>query len=97
LETRKLRPLYIKEPSASLIAYQDFPARQKHLKRPFKENKPKIQLTAFRNEIASVSHKEQNAKISRQSSLLKLDPFIDEETLIKVGGRLENSILPFEV
>ena len=43
------------------------------------------------------SHKEQNAKISRQSSLLKLDPFIDEEGLIRVGGRLENSTLPFEV
>ena len=43
------------------------------------------------------SHKEQNAKISRQSSLLKLDPFIDEEGLIRVGGRLKNSTLPFEV
>ena len=52
---------------------------------------------AFKNEIASLSLKEQNAKISRQSSLLKLNPFIDEEGLIRVGGRLENSTLPFEV
>ena len=46
-----------------------------------------IQRSAFKNEIASLSHREQNAKISRQSSLLKLDPFIDEEGLIRVGGR----------
>ena len=56
-----------------------------------------IQRKAFKNEIASLSRKEQNAKISRQSSLLKLDPFIDEEGLIRVGGRLEYSTLPFEV
>jgi len=52
---------------------------------------------AFRNEIVSLSDKEHNAKISRQSSLLKLDPFIDEQGLIRVGRRLENSTLPFEV
>jgi len=83
-----------------------------YLKRPFKKNKPKtvattvaerqdaeryIFCTAFKNEIESLSHKEQNAKISRQSSLIKLDSFIDEQGLIRVGGRLENSTLPFEV
>ena len=56
-----------------------------------------IPRTAFKNEIISLSQKEQNAKISRQSSLLKLDPFVDEQGLIRVGGRLENSTLPFEV
>jgi len=83
-----------------------------YLKRPFKKNKPKtvattvaerqdaeryIFRTAFKNEIESLNHKEQNAKISRQSSLIKLDSFIDEQGLIRVGGRLENSTLPFEV
>ena len=56
-----------------------------------------IRHAAFKNEITSLSQKEQNAKISRQSSLLKLDPFVDEQGLIRVGGRLENSTLPFEV
>ena len=48
-----------------------------------------MQHTAFKSEIISLSHKEQNAKVSRQSSLLKLDPFIDEQGLIRVGGRLK--------
>ena len=56
-----------------------------------------MQRTAFRNEFISLSHKEQNPKVSKQSSLLKLDPFVDEQGLIRVGGRLENSTLPFEV
>ena len=56
-----------------------------------------IQRTAFKNEITSLSQKEQNAKISRESALLKLDPFVDEQGLIRVGGRLENSTLSFEV
>ena len=56
-----------------------------------------LQRTAFKNEVLSLSKKEQNAKLPRQSSLLKLDPFIDEQGLIRVGGRLENSTLPFDV
>ena len=65
----------------------------------FKKIKPKtvfkdifkdIQRKAFKNEITSLSQKAQNAKISRQSSLLRLDPFLDEQGLIRVGGRLEH-------
>ena len=67
--------------------------RQDTERHTFKE----LQHTAFKNEITSLSQKEQNAKISRQSSLLKLDPFVDEQGLIRVGARLENSTLPFEV
>ena len=34
-----------------------------------------IQRTAFKNEITSLSQKEQNAKISKQSSRTKVGPF----------------------
>ena len=88
-----------------------------HLRRPFKENKPKavtttvaerkdaqilfffkeLQRSAFKNEIASLSHKEQKPKLAKQCPLLRLDPFIDDQGLIRVGGRLENSTLPFDV
>ena len=44
-----------------------------------------IQRPAFKNEITSLSQKEQNAKISRESALLKLDPFVYEQGLIRVG------------
>ena len=56
-----------------------------------------LQSTAFKNEIISLSHKEQNAQLPKQSSLLKLDPFVDEQGLIRVDGILENSTLPFHV
>ena len=56
-----------------------------------------LQRSAFKNEIASLSHKEQKPKLTTQSRLLRLDPFIDDQGLIRVGGRLENSTLPFAV
>ena len=56
-----------------------------------------LQRSAFKNEIASLSHKEQKPKLAKQCPLLRLDPFIDDQGLIRVGGRLENSTLPFDV
>ena len=84
------RPFKKNKPKTVATTVAERQDAERHI---FKE----IQRKAFKNEIASLSRKEQNAKISRQSSLLKLDPFIDEEGLIRVGGRLENSTLPFEV
>ena len=56
-----------------------------------------LQRSAFKNEVASLSHKEQKPKLTKQSPLFRLDPFIDDQGLIRVGGRLENSTLPFDV
>ena len=84
------RPFKKNKPKTVATTVAERQDAERHI---FKE----IQRKAFKNEIANLSRKEQNAKISRQSSLLKLDPFIDEERLIRVGGRLENSALPFEV
>ena len=87
-----------------------------HLRRPFKENKPRtvtttvaerkdvqilifkeLQQSAFKNEIPSLSHEEQKPKLTKQCPLLRLDPFIDDQGLIRVAERLENSTLPFDV
>ena len=54
-----------------------------------------LQSSAFKDETASLSHKKQKPKLTKQSPLLRLDPFIDDQGLIRVGGRLENSTLPF--
>ena len=56
-----------------------------------------LQRSAFKDEIASLSHKEQKPKLTKQSPLLRLDPFIDDQGLIRFGVRLENSTLPFHV
>ena len=56
-----------------------------------------LQHSAFKNEITSLSHKEQKPKLTKQSRLLRMDPFIDDQGLTRVGGRLENSTLPFDV
>ncbi|XP_078352316.1 uncharacterized protein LOC144637013 [Oculina patagonica] len=74
-----------------------------YLKRPFKKNKPKtiattvserqeaemlifkeLQHNTFKNEVLSLIRKEQ---LPRQSSLVKLDPFIDERGLIRTFPR----------
>ena len=56
-----------------------------------------LQHSVFKNEIASLSHTEQKPKLTTQNRLLRLDPFIDDQGLIRVGGRLGNSTLPFAV
>ena len=71
------RPFKKNKPKTVATTVAERQDAERHI---FKE----IQRKAFKNEIASLSRKEQNAKISRQSSLLKLDPFIDEEGLIRV-------------
>ena len=38
-----------------------------------------LQRSAFKNETASLSHKEQKPKLTKQSPLLRLDPFIDDQ------------------
>ena len=56
-----------------------------------------LQRSAFKNKTASLSRKEQKPKLTKQRPLLRLDPFIDDQGLIRVGGRLEHSTLPFDV
>ena len=56
-----------------------------------------LQSTAFKNERESLRSKDQNAKLAKQSSLFKLDPFVDEQGLMRVGGRLESSTVPYDV
>ena len=84
------RPFKRNKPKTLATTVAERQDAERHI---FKE----MRRAAFKNKITSLSQKEQNAKISRQSSLLKLDPFVDEQGLIRVGGRLENSTLPFEV
>ena len=56
-----------------------------------------LQCTAFKKEREILRKTDQNAKLAKQSSLFKLDPFVDEQGLMRVGGRLESSTLPYEV
>ena len=69
-----------------------------------------VQTEAFKDEIQlrkDVQAKQQAANqdackgkvkaMKRSSSLYKLDPFLDEDGLLRVGGRLRQSSAPFEV
>jgi len=38
----------------------------------------------------------EKGSLSNKSSLLSLNPFLDENQLLRVGGRLENSDLTFD-
>lgn len=48
------------------------------------------QAVYFRNEINQLSR---NENLSRSSALLRLAPFVDASGLLRVGGRLQNSLL----
>ena len=56
-----------------------------------------VQRTAFEDEITRLSSKGSIGKCKENSPLLKLSPFLDDCGLLRVGGRLEKSSLPFEI
>ena len=56
-----------------------------------------VQRTAFEDEITRFRNQGGNCKLMKNSRLLKLDPFLDDHGLLRVGGRLEKSTLPFEL
>ena len=69
-----------------------------------------VQTEAFRDEIQLLKDakaqqqavnqdtcKDQVKAMMRSSSLYKLDPFLDEDGLLRVGGRLRQSSAPYEV
>ena len=55
------------------------------------------QHSAFKNEIASLTHKEQSLQLIKKRPILNVDLLIDDHRLRSVGERLENSTVPFDV
>lgn len=51
-----------------------------------------VQRTYFSKELHSLSNQ---GIVNRNSPTLKLNPFIDEEGILRVGGRLRESSLPY--
>jgi hypothetical protein len=61
-----------------------------------------VQKEHFHDEITSLSHvrkdeDDTHKAVKKESSLSRLDPFIDDEGLLRVGGRLGRSMSPEEV
>ena len=69
-----------------------------------------VQCTAFPEELKSLKSSQHVKSLEdrlaappeikfspKQSSLYKLDPFLDSQGILRVGGRLRNASLPFEV
>lgn len=52
-----------------------------------------VQMERFAGEIQSLRKKQ---SIKKTSTLLKLSPFLDDNNVLRVGGRLKNSDLPYE-
>lgn len=52
----------------------------------------KIQATAFSKEIRDLSG---GRRVDKGSKLISLDPFVDKDNLLRVGGRLSNSGIPY--
>ena len=53
-----------------------------------------IQSYHFQEEIQVLGAKE---KLSKASALYSLDPFLDEQNILRVGGRLRNSLSAYEI
>lgn len=51
------------------------------------------QRESFRQELKDL---QENKKVNRKSVLLKLNPFLDNNGLIRLGGRLKHATIPYE-
>ena len=47
-------------------------------------------------EVESRNHLKERRKLLRSSNIVKLDPFLDQDGILRVGGRLNRSSLTFE-
>ncbi|XP_011858081.1 PREDICTED: uncharacterized protein LOC105555666 [Vollenhovia emeryi] len=52
-----------------------------------------LQERFFNDEIRDISNR---GNVSRRSSILRLNPFVDKKGVLRVGGRLKNANLPFD-
>ncbi len=84
------------------------PVDVEELRRAEREIIKAVQSEAFPDEIKLLRRlknhptnrkelKERKAKLKRHSALFRLDPFIDEEGLIRVGGRINRADVPFHI
>ena len=55
-----------------------------------------VQRCTFKEEITILSAKGGNHKLAKNSPLIRLDPFLDEYGILRVGGRLQQASFPFE-
>jgi len=51
-------------------------------------------MDLFSPEIRALTNKQ---ALSTKSSILSLNPFLDKNDILRVGGRLENAPIPFNV
>lgn len=51
-----------------------------------------MQVNLFSSEIRTLAN---NKSLSAQSSILSLSPYLDNDGLLRVGGRISRSLLPF--
>ena len=55
-----------------------------------------VQRCTFKEEITILRAKRGNHKLAKNSPLIRLDPFLDEYGILRVGGRLQQASFPFE-
>ena len=59
-------------------------------------NKKLIKFAQNESFSAEISSIKSVGSVNKQSSILKLTPFLDADGILRVGGRLKNSSLPFD-
>lgn len=95
------RPKTIDEEKPSIIAEQ--PIKVQELKTAEMKIIKDVQREAFTEEVKTLSRaqpsktKERNSSTKRSSQIYRLDPYVDQEGILRIGGRLQHSNLSEEV
>ena len=54
-------------------------------------------LGVSNDDTSRESTRRRNSSMKKTSSLYRLDPFIDEDGVLRVGGRIRNASIPYDV
>ena len=94
------RPKTLDEEKPSIIAEQ--PIKVQELKTAEMKIIKDVQREAFTEEVKTLSRaqpsktKERNSSTKRSSQIYRLDPYVDQEGILRIGGRLQHSNLSEE-
>ena len=94
LSVNNTKIVRLKVVSLDSVDYNSIFLTVKDIKRTNEILIKQVQAAAFAQEISSIKTK---GAVNKNSSILKLSPFLDGDNILRVGGRLKCTSLPFNV
>ena len=93
----KLQARYLQRIDSDYTTVADMKLTPSDLKNAETEIIKSVQSEAFEDELIVLGDTKKVKTIKKSSPLYKLDPFLDKDGILRVGGRVKNADVPFEI